>query len=252
MKILIIEDEHHAVKRLKNLLANLIPNEAVITHIDSVKEALIWFDQYPAPDLIFLDIQLADGLSFDILQKVDIDSPIIFTTAFEEYAIRAFKTNSIDYLLKPIDADELKTAWEKYNRLHASPKKIPFEMIKDLERSLSQKKYTTRFIIKSGKQLKYITVDNIWYFFSEDGMSFLFTQNGNKHVIDHTMESLENRLDPELFFRINRKMILHLDSILSISPYFNNRLVLKLKSSSTPKAIVSREKVKAFKSWLGD
>ncbi len=251
MTYLIIEDEFHAAKRLKQLIANVEPESECIAIIDSVEDAVAWFEGNEDPDLAFFDIQLADGLSFSIFQKTEVTIPVIFTTAFDEYALKAFKANSVDYLLKPVDEQELTQALKKYQRLFGEKStSLDDEVITRLMRKLNTPDYVKRFLIKQGTSLSYVNVDNIARFYSEDSMTFIVTNDGFKHNIDHTLDQVEELLNPEEFFRINRKLIVHVDSITKMSSYFNSRLKLALKPRYDGDAIVSRDRVKGFKVWL--
>ena len=251
MKILIVEDEHHAQKRLANMIKLLRPTAEIINITDSVEDTLAFLEKKPIIDLLFLDVQLSDGLSFEIFEEINMDTPVIFTTAFDEYAIKAFKLNSVDYLLKPVDEDELEKAFSKFEKVFN--KKEPFDLdnIKNLISSLTPKPYQSRFLIKSGQQLNFINVEDIAYFFSENSLSFLVTKNKKKHIVEHTMDKLEKMVDTRFFFRINRKTIINISSIAKASSYFNSRLVLQLTPPANFEVIVSREKVKDFKRWMG-
>jgi DNA-binding LytR/AlgR family response regulator len=249
MKALIVEDEHLSALHLKTLLNKVAPEIEVIQILDSVKATVHFLKQKPTLDLLFLDIHLADGLSFEIFQQIEVLQPVIFTTAFDEYAIKAFKVNSIDYLLKPIGLSELKTAINKFNTQNISlninnhPKhQMAFEMM-----SKSQK---TRFMVKMGENLSSIKTDEIAYFIAEDGIVILLTKEGKRFPIDYTMEALDAVLGKEEFFRINRKIILNIDQIIQVQSYFNGRLKIKLKFVLNEDCIVSRERVNDFKKWL--
>ncbi|MEO1623993.1 MAG: LytTR family DNA-binding domain-containing protein [Bacteroidota bacterium] len=251
MKVLIIEDEHHAQKRLTKLVQMLRPEVEILGAIDSVEEAVEWLEAQPKPDLMFMDIQLSDGLSFEIFSKIQVETPVIFTTAFDEYAIKAFKVNSIDYLLKPIEEEELKCAFDKYeSRKPKESDRYDMGKIEQLLQNLTQREYQKRFLIKSGQHMAYVNTDEIAYVYSENSLSFLQTLDGKRHLLDYTIDQLSDLLDPKLFFRINRKAIIRIDSVQKVQPYFNNRLVLKVKPSAAFDLIVSREKVRDFKGWL--
>ena len=251
MDYLIVEDEYHAAKRLKELIEKNNPGSVCLAVIDSVEDAISWFNDNTAPDLAFFDIQLADGLSFDIFQKVNIDVPVIFTTAFDEYALKAFKTNSVDYLLKPIDEAELIVAIDKYKRyFEGGFTPIDSGVISQLMQKLNAPEYIKRFLIKQGTSLSYVSMDDIAYFYSRDGLTFLVTQNNHKHNIDYTMEQVEDLVDPSTFFRINRKLITSARAVSLMSNYFNSRLKLTLQPAHTEDVIVSREKVKNYKAWM--
>ncbi|MDD2673360.1 MAG: LytTR family DNA-binding domain-containing protein [Flavobacterium sp.] len=255
MKTIIIEDEKPAARLLQRKLEKLDIEVGVMLH--SVEEALDWFSKNEHPDLIFLDIQLSDGLSFEIFEKVEIKSAVIFTTAYDEYALRAFKLNSIDYLLKPIDEDDLEIAVAKFKSL--LPKQelqtqslgIDFEQIKKMLTNPFEKNYKKRFTVKIGQHLKVISIDEIECFFSENKGTYLHTFDNRNYLIECTLELLEQELDPVDFFRISRKFIIPLKAIKEIVLYSNSRLKVILPSFKEEDAIVSREKVSDFKTWIG-
>ncbi len=250
MNVLIIEDEKPSARRLQRMLERL--NVTVNEMLHSVEEAVQWFQKNEHPDLIFLDIQLSDGLSFEIFDVVDVKSAIIFTTAFDEYALQAFKLNSIDYLLKPIDDDELATAVAKYKE--RAPKaqnvQLNFEDIKKLLGNAVEREYKKRFTAKIGQHIKMIPVDEIECFFSENKGTYAHTYEGRNYLLDTTLEQLEEELEPRVFFRINRKFYVNLNGIRDIISYTNSRLQLKLHSYKEEDVIVARERVKDFKLWI--
>lgn len=250
MNILIIEDEGPAAKRLIKLIQKIRADIKVLDIIDSVDAAVKWLKTFPKPDLIFMDIQLADGVSFDIFNETTITSPVIFTTAYDQYTLKAFKVNSLDYLLKPIDEEELAKSFEQFNLYQNSSKGIDQSAVQSLLQTLNKTEYKERFLVKSGQQLSYITTESINYFFSEDGFVHLQSRNGRKHIIDYTLDQLETMLDPGYFFRINRKFIVHLSAIQKIHTYFNSRLKVELTPKFNEDVIVSRDRVGAFKKWL--
>lgn len=247
MQVLIIEDEKPAARHLSSLLRQLRPQIAVLDVLDSVKGAVGWLQTFPQPELLFVDIQLADGLSFDIFSKLKQSPPVIFTTAYDHYALQAFKLNSVDYLLKPIDRTELQQALSKFEQ---SRSPFNMELLEQLRQSIHQPKFKERFLIKLGQQLHYLPVTEIRYFYSEDGLVRLVQQDGKKHQVDYTLDQLENLLSPDYFYRINRKFIIHLEAIHKIHLYFNSRLKLELHPSSEDEVIVSRDRVTNFKNWL--
>ncbi len=251
MKIIIIEDEQASARRLQRMLEKL--NLSVTKSLHSVEESITWFKNNEHPDLIFLDIQLSDGLSFDIFDEVKIKSAIIFTTAFDEYALQAFKLNSIDYLLKPIDKEELQVAVEKYKELKVpkSNVQLNFEDIKKLLSNPLEREYKKRFTTKIGQHLKMIPVDEIECFYSENKGTYAHTKNGRSYLLDSTLEQLEQELSPKVFFRINRKFYININAIKDIISYTNSRLELKLTCNLDQEVIVARERVKDFKLWLG-
>ncbi|MCI9844766.1 LytR/AlgR family response regulator transcription factor [Flavobacterium pectinovorum] len=255
MTTLIIEDEKPAARLLQRKLEKL--NIAVETMLHSVEESIDWFANNEHPDLIFLDIQLSDGLSFEIFEKIDIKSAIIFTTAYDEYALKAFKLNSIDYLLKPIDEDDLEVAVAKYKT--RIPKQdtgnqnlqLNFEQIRQMLSNPFEKTYKERFTVKIGQHLKVITKDEIECFFSENKGTYIHTFDNRNYLIDSTLEILEQELDKKDFFRISRKFIVPLKAIKEIQVYTNSRLKVILPTYKEDEVIVSREKVQDFKGWLG-
>lgn len=249
MTTIIIEDEKPAARMLQRKLEKL--NIPVQVMLHSVREAIEWFQQNPHPDLIFLDIQLSDGLSFEIFEKVSIQSPIIFTTAYDEYALRAFKLNSIDYLLKPIDEDDLEVAVEKYRKTISPKPAIDMQMIRQLFTSSQAPEYKKRFSVKVGDHIKIIPIEEVELFYSEFKGTFLHTFEGRTFLLDTTLESLEKELDPTQFFRISRKYIIGHTALKDIVVYSNSRLKLTLKSYNKEEVIVSRERVGDFKEWLG-
>jgi DNA-binding LytR/AlgR family response regulator len=250
MDILIVEDEPHAAQRLQKLAGELIPNANILACIDTVKKAVQWLKS-GKPDLIFMDIQLADGLSFQIFEQVQIDSPVIFTTAYDEYALRAFKVNSIDYILKPVDKEELNNALQKLRNLSGN-RVQQSDILSNIAQAVEmlKKRYKTRFVVKVGEHLRTIDVETILYFFSQDKTTFCVTDDNRNHILDFTLEQLEDMLDPEMFFRINRKYLVRSSAIKDIISYTNSRLKLVLKGSTDNDIIVARERVQQFKEWL--
>ncbi|PKA83866.1 LytTR family two component transcriptional regulator [Ulvibacter sp. MAR_2010_11] len=250
MKVLIIEDEKPSARRLQRMLEKLGVTTQHMLH--SVSEAIQWFNNNTHPDLILLDIQLSDGLSFEIFDAVEVKSAIIFTTAFDEYALQAFKLNSIDYLLKPIDDDELQAAVEKYKKVkpQANNVQLNFEDIKKLLSNPVEREYKKRFTTKIGQHIKMISVDEIECFYSENKGTYAHTVEGRDYLLDTTLEELEEELEPQTFFRISRKYFININAIKDIISYTNSRLQLKLNSYKDQEVIVARERVKDFKVWL--
>jgi DNA-binding LytR/AlgR family response regulator len=251
MKIVLIEDEPQAAERLEHLIRQIQPDVEVSVRLDSIKKSVEWFGKKIPVDLIFMDIQLADGLSFEIFNQVDVSAPLIFTTAYNEYALKAFKVNSIDYILKPVDQDELSAAFKKFQTLTAQPKShekvmesISFAM------SMLTKKYKERFVIKVGEHLKSVEVKDALFFFSLEKVTFIQTVDGRKHILDFTLDQMEGLLDPAKFFRINRKYIVAVDAIQDMISHSNSRIKLILKTSDDKDVIVARERVQEFKDWL--
>jgi len=250
MNVLIIEDEKPAARRLSRMLAAL--NIEVKTMLHSVEEAINWFHNNEHPELIFLDIQLSDGLSFEIFEEVTVKSAIIFTTAYDEYALKAFKLNSVDYLLKPIDEDGLKVAVEKYksHQTKTADLKVDINEIRKLLINPVDRKFKKRFTIKIGQHIKIIHVDEIECFYSENKSTYIHTNSNRNYLIDNSLEYWQEQLNPEQFFRVNRTFIVHINAIKDIISYTNSRLQLKLHSYSDTEIVVSRERVKEFKEFI--
>lgn len=251
-KVLIIEDEKPAADWLKQLILKFDQQISVLTVIDSVSGAEEWFQHHSAPDLIFMDIQLADGLSFEIFERVKVPCPVIFTTAYEEYAVKAFKVNSIDYLLKPIAWSELEAAMQKFGKQFLKVQTAPLVTVELLSKvkEILRKQYKTRFIIKVGEHLKSIPVEEILYFYSLEKATYLCTSDFRTYLIDYSLDRISEMVDEQRFFRINRKYILSNLSIADIVVYSNSRLKIKLKKADEEPIIVSRDKVPGFKEWL--
>ncbi len=250
LRTIIIEDEKPSARRLQRMLSEIGIEAEAMLH--SVEESIDWFKSNEAPDLILLDIQLSDGLSFEIFEQIEVRSAIIFTTAYDEYALKAFKLNSIDYLLKPIDDEELKAAIDKFEE--NQPKEhnlmVDISQIKKLLVNPLDRNYKKRFTIKIGQHLRVVEIDSVECFYSEHKATYLYTSDKKNYLIDQTLEQLEEQLDPIKFFRVSRKFIIHVDAIEDIISYTNSRLQIKLRNYSEQEIIVSREKVKNFKNWL--
>jgi len=251
MNIIIIEDEKPAARLLQRKVEKL--GLQVNTLLHSVEESIDWFNSNSHPDLIFLDIQLSDGLSFEIFETIDIKSAVIFTTAYDEYALRAFKLNSIDYLLKPIDEDDLETAVNKFrSRNIAAPSlSLDFEMIKKMLVNPADRNYKKRFTIKMGQQLKMVNIEEVECFFSENKGTYLHTFDNRDYLLDITLEQLETELDPKDFYRVSRKFIVPMKAIKEIQLYSNSRFKVILPTYKDDEIIVARERVNDFKEWLG-
>ncbi len=248
MDCLIIEDEKIAAERLQEMIVQIDPEIQVLSVIQTVKQSVQWLNTYPAPDLIFMDIQLADGLSFEVFEQTPVHSPVIFTTAYDEYALRAFKVNSIDYLLKPIDRQELQHAIERFKNTN-KPKQYPQAMFDSLLKNLTNN-YKSKFMIKVGEHLKVFTSEDIYCFCSMDKAVFLKNKNGRDYAVNYTLDQLEELLNPATFFRVNRKYIVAFAAIQDIITFSNSRLQLRLHTPVDDDIVVSREKVQAFKEWL--
>lgn len=247
MKAIIVEDEELTAERLTNLVEKHTELE-IEACLHSVKSAVDWINANPTPDLIFLDIQLGDGSGFDVLDQIKSFPHIVFTTAFDQYAIDAFKYNSIDYLLKPIKAEDLTKTIEKLNKLTVS-QDIP-GLLSELRSQI--KKYKQKFLVKVGLKYHSFQTSEISYFYSEEGETYLRTKDGQNCITDHTLDALETMIDPEQFFRVNRHMIVQSDEITSIDAFFNNRLSLEVSPPFHETVIVSRDRVKAFKQWMDE
>lgn len=247
MKVLIVEDELPAAKRLEKMILEIEKGTSIINVIDSIEDTIKWFTNSTEElDLIFMDIQLADGMSFEIFKTVQILTPVIFTTAFDQYAIQAFKSNGIDYLLKPIVKEEMREAITKYKNFNIGATQNYQKIISSLRK---KENYKERFIVKVGEQFKFIPVKKIAYFYSESSVTYMQCKNGKKYILDSSLDVIENDLNPADFHKINRRIIIHINSITKISSYFNSRLKINLHPSFD-EVIVSRERVKNFKEWL--
>lgn len=250
MNIIIIEDEKPAARLLQRKVEKLGLQVNEMLH--SVEEAVHWFQNNTHPDLIFLDIQLSDGLSFEIFETIDIKSAVIFTTAYDEYALRAFKLNSIDYLLKPIDEDDLEVAINKFKQRNQPQNlSLDFEMIKRMLVNPAEKEFKKRFTVKIGQQLKLIDIQEVECFFSQDKGTYLHTLDNRDYLLDGTLEQLETELNPEDFYRVSRKFIVPMKAIKEIQMHSNSRLKLVLPTYKDDEVIVARERVADFKEWIG-
>ena len=255
MNILIIEDEKPAARLLQRKVEKL--GLQVNTMLHSVEEAISWFQNNAHPDLIFLDIQLSDGLSFEIFEYFDkaqqhIKSAVIFTTAYDEYALRAFKLNSIDYLLKPIDEEDLEVAVNKFKARNQTQNfSLDFEAIKRMLVNPVEKEYKKRFSVKIGQQLKVISIDEVECFYSENKGTYIHTLDNRDYLIDSTLEVVETEINPKDFYRVSRKFIVPLKAVKEIQVYSNSRLKIILPTYKDDEVIVARERVGDFKEWIG-
>lgn len=253
MNVLIIEDEPHAQYELQRLLSESGRDIQVLKCIDSVEDAVEYLKRPMDIDLMFFDIQLADGLSFEIFKHVEVKTPIIFTTAYDEYAIKAFKVNSIDYLLKPVKQEELNGALTKFEVL--DEKQVPESSILQAEQikqllALHKTKYKARFICRLGDQIKHVNTEDIAYFSAEDNEVLLTTKTGARYFINHSLDHLSALLDPDSFYRINRSYFVQLSAIKKISKYFNSRLLIELYPNTEEQVLISRVKVNDFLNWM--
>lgn len=259
MKVFIVEDEDLAVKKITKTLASVDADAEVVGVADSIIAAVNWLQDNPAPDLILMDIELSDGQSFEIFNRVAIKSPVIFTTSYDEYALKAFKVNSVDYLLKPIQKEDLAAALEKLGNLKSiyqqsnqpAPAVSIDSLVKELQQKLQPREYRKRFLVRHAQKLVSIDTDEIAYFFSDGRLNFFKTYDNRKFVVDYTMDELEEMLDPNKYFRISRSFFISVNSVDQIHDYFGNRLLLHLKPAVDKESIVSREKVTEFKKWMG-
>lgn len=249
MKILIVEDESINASRLKRLLEELEPNCEILGIIDTVVDTVTWLKSNPCPDLITMDIRLADGLSFAIFDEINITCPVIFTTAYDEYAIRAFKVNSIDYLMKPIEKNELEFALTKFKSLNKNESNVT-NIAGILKELIEKPVFRMRFLVTYRDGYKSVDVSDIDFIYSEFKTSNLFLKSGVIISIPQTMEELEQELDPNLFFRANRQFFIRAESIKSIANYFNAKLKIQLKLDPEREVIISREKTPFFKQWM--
>ncbi len=250
MKAVIVEDESIASRRLASLIAEIAPEIEIVGQLTSVENAIKWFHTNPIPQLIFLDIQLNDGYGFDILDQLDTHPPVVFTTAYNEYAIRGFKYNGLDYLLKPIDKNDLKIALKKFKQANKQNYTLLDDDKLDQIKNLFDKEYKHRFMVKVGNQYKSYNVEDIAYFKSHEGLIFFYTHKGQPYPIEYSIDQLEEILNPINFFRINRKFMVSVQAVGEIHSYFNSRLLLKLVPKEEEQVIVSRERTTNFKKWL--
>lgn len=247
MKVLIIEDEARAASHLERLLERVAPDLKVVARIETVREAVDYLRDNPAPALIFSDVQLADGLCFEIYRQVEVSCPIIFTTAYGHYAIEAFRTNGLDYLLKPVEEERLRMALDKAKRFSIAPS---LEKLIALANSTPSKQYKSRFMVRVGDKIKTIPVDEITVFYSMEKATWLHTKSNRSFNIDFPLDQLEDILDPARFFRISRKYIVSADSCNNITAWSNSRLKLRIDGIDDNDIIVARDRVQEFKSWL--
>ena len=253
MNILIVEDEELAQKKLQKTLAAVDASATVVGITDSIQSTVDWLKTNNNADLILMDIELADGQSFEVFNLVDVKAPVIFTTSYDEYALKAFKVNSVDYLLKPVQTDELQAALVKYKKLADTSKQdVNIEsLVNQIKQQLQPKEYRKRFLVKHAQKLVSVDVEEIAYFYSDGRLNFFKTFDNKKFVVDYTMDELEEMLDPTAFFRISRSFFVAFNAIEKIDDYFGNRLILQLNPAVDKEALVSREKVADFKKWMG-
>ena len=261
MKAVIVEDERAAVRNLTALLTDVTPEMEIIAVLDSISESVEWFKEHKSPDLVFMDIHLADGSAFEIFRHIEIACPVIFTTAYDEYAVRAFSVNSIDYLLKPIHEDRLMQTIQRFegltkNYIHDfNQESRMLEILQQLsaaqETSVSvQKKYRTRFLISSGEKLFTLQVSDIAYFYSENKLTFAVTHKNREYLIDLALDRLSEQLDPDHFFRTNRQTLVCIDAIQRIESYFLGKAIVHVQPPFKDKIMISKDKMASFRMWL--
>jgi two-component system LytT family response regulator len=246
MKVLIIEDEITAARRLKNLVTKINPDIEILDQLDSIESVLNWMENNELPDLIFMDIHLADGSSFEIFNHIQIEKPVIFTTAYDVYAIQAFQVNAVDYILKPIKEEQLKMALDKYYKYHKK-KKIDYQKV---VQSLQQPSDEKRFLIRLGHSIRLVDIKDVAYFYTKDKITFLVTNSGKRYPVDYSLEKLDEIANPKKFFRINRQFIINIDAIKEMISYSKSRVKIELTPNCDLEMIVSTERSPLFKKWL--
>ncbi len=253
MEVLIIEDEQLGAEKLSRLLTSIDDSIRIAGNTRSIKSSVEWLLQHEHPDIILMDIELTDGQSFEIFNHVAIKSMVIFTTSYDEYALQAFKVNSVDYLLKPIKKRELKNALDKYQqwqqRFSASTLNVE-QLIQELKQQ-QPKTWRSRFLVKQGQKLLSVEINEIAYFYADGRVCFFITWSRQKYIVDYTIEELEQMLDPQQFYRANRAFILNIKAIAQIHNYFNGKLKLQLQPDIDREVLISREKATEFKEWMG-
>jgi len=251
MRVIIIEDEIPAANRLAKMLQAITDELEVVKKIDSVEAAVKFLSAAENIDLIFMDIQLADGLSFDIFQQTQVKTPVIFTTAFDQYTLKAFKVNSIDYLLKPIDEKELEQAVEKYRQLYPQKENGLSEKILKMVQEMNTVRYKERLLIKRGQQLSYLKTESTAYCYADGKLCYAVDFTNNKYILESNLSQLEEQLKPNKFYRINRQLLVNIEAVSKVHTWLGGRLKLELLPSTTSDTVVSRERVNGFKEWLG-
>lgn len=253
MRVIIIEDEAPAANRLTKLLQDIGGDIDVVRRLDSVEASVKYLETAERPDLIFMDIQLADGLSFSIFEQVQLTTPVVFTTAFDNYMLKAFKVNSLDYLLKPIDELELAQAVAKYRQLYAdADSRLLKERIGRMMEEMGVVKYKERILIKRGQQLHSVKTGDIAHCYADGKLCFALDFGNNSYLLDHTLGQLEGCLDPRRFYRVNRGLLVNIDSIKKVHTWLGGRLKVELAPGASVDTVVSRERVNGFKEWLGE
>ncbi len=254
LKVLIIEDEMPAQRLLKETLQEINFETEVVACLNSIKSAIAWFQNNQHPEIILLDIHLSDGISFEIFKQVKIDSMIIFTTAYDEYAIQAFKVNSLDYLLKPIEKEELQAAFEKYQQynkhfIQEKNASINFSELASLIKNKNSE-YRKRILIQSNESFFHLPIGQIAFFYSMQGITFAVTFEKREYPVNFSLQSLKEQLHPEKFFKVNRQIIINIDVIKRVHSYFNGKLKLETQPSHAEDIIIGKDKAAAFRRWL--
>ena len=251
MRIVIIEDEIPAAKRLAKLLQQYSDAVEIVQHADSVESGVRYLSAAPPIDLIFMDIQLADGLSFDIFKQTTVTVPVIFTTAFDQYTLKAFKVNSIDYLLKPIDEKELHQSLDKYQKLYSKTQEDFSGKITKLLQEMNAVKYKERLLIKRGQQLSYLKTESTAYCFADGKLCYAVDFNGTRYLLENNLSQLEEQFQPDNFYRINRHLLVNIEAVKKVHTWLGGRLKVEISPTTSAETVVSRERVNGFKEWLG-
>lgn len=251
MRVVIIEDEIPAANRLAKLLQQYSDDVVVVHKADSIEASVRYFSTAPDADLIFMDIQLADGLSFDIFEQVTVVPPVIFTTAFDQYTLKAFKVNSVDYLLKPIDEKELHQSLDKYRKLYPKNREDFSVKITRLLKEMNAVKYKERLLIKRGQQLSYLKTESTAYCFADGKLCYAVDFSGTKYLLENNLSQLEEQLEPGNFYRINRHLLVNIEAVKKVHTWLGGRLKVEIAPTTTAETVVSRERVNGFKEWLG-
>ena len=252
MKILIIEDENAAARRLEKMLGEIAPDALVLDRLDSVEAAILWLQSNPQPDLILLDIHLADGASFEIFEHVQVTAPVIFTTAYDEYAVKAFKVTAVDYVLKPIKTADLEAALDKFKRIFQPTSTPDYNPLLDaLRRQEPGSAYLRRMLIRFSNSYKLVDMSDAAYFYSKDKITFVVSRSsGKRFPVDYPLDKLEHLLDPAVFYRINRQFIVNVAAIKEMHSYSKSRVKIDLEPPADMETIVSTERSSDFKKWL--
>lgn len=252
MKVVIIEDEHLAAEALAAIINKLRPDATILASPGSVEEAVQWLMLHQAPDLIFCDIHLSDGNSFEIFRTIEVKCPVVFTTAYNQYAIEAFQVNSIDYLLKPLQIEEVARALRKYEDHHKHQLSQSLENVRQLINSsnVKQPSFRARFLVKQGQVIKSLAAEEAAYFLAEEGVIFLYSFQEKRFTINYTLDQLEEQLDPMKFFRVSRHFIVNVEAVQEVRPYFKGKLYLLVKPAFASEVIVSSSRATSFKQWL--